>query len=337
MPAFFKTGGTELGHQLVCSLNNCGEDAKISYLGVKEGQNPLNPAFKIYVKDWIKYEEIPDEVQSVVIFPEYAVNMIPNYRFAISAIWWMSVDNYDNFTSLMNYLRSFCQKQKIGSVLYHGMEGIFSGKFYRMRKNAKKVDFHLYQSEYAKMFLSKKCFMPAYPLSDYISDDYLNQSPELEKKENIVVYNPKKGKEFTDKLISKSEGITWRPIENMTNDQVRDLLCRSKVYVDFGEHPGKDRIPREAVLCGCCIITGKKGAAGNDVDVPIPAKYKYDDNVDRIPAIIEKIRECMTNYQTCTIDFSAYREKIRAEKAIFDRDVKALISHLDSMQTENQQ
>ena len=30
-----------------------------------------------------------------------------------------------------------------------------------------------------------------------------------------------------------------------------------KLYIDFGGFPGKDRLPREAVMHDCCIITGK--------------------------------------------------------------------------------
>lgn len=29
-------------------------------------------------------------------------------------------------------------------------------------------------------------------------------------------------------------------------------MRKAKVYIDFGFHPGKDRIPREAVMCGAC-------------------------------------------------------------------------------------
>ena len=60
----------------------------------------------------------------------------------------------------------------------------------------------------------------------------------------------------------------------MTEREVEDCLSQAKVYIDFGGHPGKDRIPREAALCGCCVVTGRRGAAGNDVEVPINQSYK---------------------------------------------------------------
>jgi len=39
-----------------------------------------------------------------------------------------------------------------------------------------------------------------------------------------------------------------------------------QVYIDFGHHPGQDRLPREAVQCGCVVITGKRGS-GNQINI----------------------------------------------------------------------
>lgn len=64
------------------------------------------------------------------------------------------------------------------------------------------------------------------------------------------------------------------------DDDGRDAFCmsKSKVYIDFGNHPGKDRIPREAAISGCIVITGKRGAAAFAEDVCIPETYKFDES-----------------------------------------------------------
>ena len=90
--------------------------------------------------------------------------------------------------------------------------------------------------------------------------------------------------------------INWVPLVGMSNDQVLNYLKTSKVYIDFGNHPGKDRLPREAAICGCCIITGKKGAAAFKEDIPISETYKFDDKASSIPYIVEKIRLLLKNY-----------------------------------------
>ena len=46
-------------------------------------------------------------------------------------------------------------------------------------------------------------------------------------------------------------------------------------YIDFGPHPGMDRLPREAALAGCIVITNREGAAAHDEDVPLPPEYKF--------------------------------------------------------------
>lgn len=96
----------------------------------------------------------------------------------------------------------------------------------------------------------------------------------------------------------------------------------SKLYIDFGNHPGKDRMPREAAICGCCIITGKRGAAANDVDIKIPSQYKISDS--DISLIADRIKYVLKNYEDLTSDFDSYRDKIRHEEAVFDAEIKRI-------------
>jgi len=101
-------------------------------------------------------------------------------------------------------------------------------------------------------------------------------------------------------------------------------LRKSKLYIDFGNHPGKDRFPREAVASGCCIITGKKGAARNEIDIPIKDCYKFNDIQSEIPEIVKKINYIMSNYNSCICDFNSYKEIIKMEKEIFNSDVESI-------------
>ena len=154
---------------------------------------------------------------------------------------------------------------------------------------------------------------------------YVNHSDEsLSKdKQNIVLYNPKKGLEFTQKIIEKSKGKNWKwvPLIGLKNEQVKEYLETSKVYIDFGNHPGKDRFPREAAILGCCVLTDKRGAANYFKDVPIADKYKYEDKDKNIPKIIQMIEYCIENYSIARNDFEDYREYIKSEKATFTDDV----------------
>ena len=118
--------------------------------------------------------------------------------------------------------------------------------------------------------------------------------------------------------------IKWIPLINLTNYQVRELLMTSKVYVDFGNHPGKDRFPREAAICGCCVITGKRGSAKFERDVLIEEKYKFVDSKESGKDIIKCIKNCFNNFENSQEEFVSYRKMISQEQQQFENDVKRL-------------
>ena len=110
----------------------------------------------------------------------------------------------------------------------------------------------------------------------------------------------------------------------MTNEEVLNLLLKSKVYIDFGTHPGKDRIPREAAMCGCCVITGKRGSAKYYEDVPLRDDFKFDDKEENIDKIIDKINLCLENYEEQNKNFDEYRKGIIGEEEKFEEDIKKI-------------
>lgn len=181
---------------------------------------------------------------------------------------------------------------------------------------------HLSQSEYARMFLESRgihCDM----LTDYLNETHLKDVDENINRENIIAYNPKKGEKYSNKLISRYPGYKFIPIKNMTAIEVRKLLERSKVYIDFGDHPGKDRFPREAVMAGCCVVTGRRGSAANKVDVPVPSCYKLDESAKSFEKDFQNVIEnIFQDYEKCYADFEDYKIKISAEFSVFKEQAR---------------
>jgi len=318
-PAFFKTGGTELAHQLVFELVNLGADARILYYDYHNGEESINPAFLKYVETFETLENVIDSNDNVIIQPEVFPQLLDSFQNMQKAVWWMSVDNFQRTDGFFNCVKTF--------GFDNALELYKSGKIPLREYMFSNDTIHFYQSEYARMYLISKGIDEnhIYPLSDYINSSFFEQDHNSAK-EDIVLYNPKKGLEFTEKLISKSNGfLNWFPIENMSTEDVAYLLSRSKVYVDFGNHPGKDRFPREACVSGCCIITGKRGSANNDVDLPISEEYKFEDKDDNIDAIIHKIAICLRDYDKECVKFENYRNTIKKEYDKFVTEVKCLI------------
>jgi len=302
----FYTGGPELLHQLVFKLNQLGQDAKMFYY-LKSEKNPVHPNLAKYGPSFV--ETLDDKASNCLIVPEVDTHLLRQYKHIQKVIWWLSVDNYELATSK--------------KTLFLEKLGVYRRFNFNLKSHRRDVK-HLCQSYYAQQFLDSKGIDSFY-LSDYLSvdiiDGALSQSNQHERKD-IVLYNPKKGFEFTKKLIDAAPHYSWVPIENMTPKEVVKLLLTAKVYIDFGYHPGKDRFPREAAISGCCVITGKRGSAANQIDIPIPDTYKFDDKESAIPEIVQKINVCFRDYNNMAKDFDAYRKIIKEEENRFTADIK---------------
>lgn len=309
-----KTGGTELLHQLVYELNIQGKNAIITYSEKKSDPMPLE--FEKYGEKYIFYDHIENNENNVLIIPEVMIYKIGEFTNIRKVIWWLSVDNFINRNGYFEQARNEgCIK-----AFYHLLKKQIK-PYIDVRKIQKTIVENWVQSYYAEDFLRKKEVQKIEYLSDYLNEVYLSDKNKNIIKKNIVLYNPKKGYEFTKKLIQNSPEYNWVAIENMTTEQVRELLLTSKVYVDFGNHPGKDRFPREAAISGCCIITGKRGSAKFKEDIPIPEKYKFEDIKKNIPLILKQIDICLKNYNNQINDFLIYREYILTEKSKFIEDI----------------
>lgn len=314
-PELKKTGGTELAHQLVYELNKNNINAIMVYYGNIQNDNPINESYKQYVNDYIWVDDVKDLEANIIIVPEINYEYLYKYKKMQKCIWWMSVDNYVKNSCLLGGIkvRGFIK----------GIKGFLKGELPLFERRIDENVSHFYQSEYARQYLSSRRIDERYRLSDYINEMYLYSSP-VKKRDNNVLYNPQKGAAFTSKLRKKAQHLKWIPIENMTNEQVRNLLCSSKVYVDFGNHPGKDRFPREAAISGCCVITGKNGSAAYHEDIPIPEEFKFDAIIYNLDEIINKIEHCLSNYWDEEKKFDEYKDMIRHEKNQFEDDVKKI-------------
>ncbi len=295
------TGGTLLLHQLGVWLKTHGFTIQMLY--PQSGDKSVHPEFAKF--NLTHTYEIKDSERDLLIVPESDPFELKKYKRIRKALWWLSVDNY--FRSFNN---ASAKRQVFNKLMgYHSL--------YR------KANFHLCQSQYAMDFLASKGIKGAM-LSDFLHDKFLSEDITFPEKQNIVLYNPKKGQAFTQKLIDAAPNIEWKPLINMTPEEVFETLLRSKVYIDFGFHPGKDRFPREAAICGCSIITGKKGAAANEMDVPIAPSYKFEEG--EIQPILDKIHYIFDNFDSCQKELEGYRNKIKGEKGVFDEQAAQIFS-----------
>lgn len=315
-PPNFKTGGTELAHQLVWMLNAHNKKAFICY-STENRSVQICEEFRKYCSEFTVLSEVEDNEDNLIIFPEISTPLVKRYNNIRKAIWWMSVNNYTKNTYIQSAFKEFGTKGAIKLII----KKIFRiGTQNLSMRELKNVDLHFVQSEYAKDFLARYNLKGEY-LTDYINECYYDIDLDMLKKEDFVVYNPKKGFAITKKLIEQNPDIKWIPLINMSNEQMKETLKSAKVYIDFGNFPGKDRIPREAALSYCCVITGMKGAAGFEKDLPIQKKYKFKDPLNELSGISKLIRECFEKYDENIKDFEYYRQAVLSEKETFEQEV----------------
>lgn len=300
------TGGPEAIHQLSRALLDIGVDARMVYCAERKESCEVPAPFKIYDPQIAIHAE--DQYEDVVIVPEVMTSKLRSFRKAQKAVWWLSVDNY---------LMQRAPKELVAGAIRREPPLWM----WQMKGKA-----HFYQSYYAQSYLESTGINDAMSLTDYLREDAFSSSEESERlRENIILYNPKKGIRFTERLISREyPTCQWVALQGMTAEQVSRLMHRAKLYVDFGNHPGKDRMPREAAISGCCVLTGRQGSAGNDRDIPIPDFYKVDErSSDWVEEAAGKIRDVMLNFRAHQDSLREYRNLIQNQRVEFLKEVRS--------------
>src|SRR6056300_878030 len=310
-PSDIETGGIECAYSLAKAYKDLGVNTKMLLIhptlhcqhqkNWKELVNTNQHIEKVQIPEayskYITKEDVVSVVEDVpetlLVIPEIWPDALDAYKNIQKAIWWLSVDNGLGADQRNFHLR--LTEPKYSNV------------------------HHFYQSQYAYWFLLNHGAQYVYPLYDYINRDYIDDNLKFEGREDVVLYNPKKGIEITESLIKENPNIKFIPLQGMNRKELKEVMLKSKVYIDFGHHPGKDKFPREAASCGCVIITSFKGSAQFFNDVTIDPKYKFDDNVEGVSALIVDI---FNNFETHFQNFGLYRKLISNEQEVFYNQVK---------------
>lgn len=323
------SGGSESLHQLAYSLSISGVDVSMVYPDSSEKTIPLKfQKYKLNVAE--KVEDLPE---NMIIVPETETSYLYKYKNIRKCIWWLSRDFYYGYCNYEGLLRS-AQRHNIHPKLYNiyipivYLKKKLTPRYFRFRKDKNNI-FHLYNCEYVRQYLEQRGILKDNMLymCGPISDEYF--SNKKVKKENIIAFNPKKNYQFTklivDRLKEECSDLKLVAIEGMTTLEIASLLEKAKLYIDFGQFPGPERIPREAVIKNCNIITSTYGSAKNNIDVPIPEEFKIDASNKNIDYIINKIIEQIDNYEANIYKFDEYRNKVKEQKVLLKTNTEVFI------------
>lgn len=306
-----QTGGIEAIFQLSHKLYKIGHTCKIfpmrgkidindSNTLISEEKNKYPHLYDKYKSEWSSHIHL--EKEDYLIIPEVYIKMASNFRKldCKKFIWWLSVDN-----AFAGFDKDW-QKHPFFADGTHYSFG------------------HLYQSQYALNFLEGVGACDIFELKCYIGEEFIKSSIIQNERDDIILYNPKKDSVYWEILRDQCKGMQFTPLQGMTREKMIETIQSSKIYIDFGSHPGMDRIPRETALNGTVVLTGKRGAANNSVDIPIPDFFKFDTRSIYNGHCAEMLMAILKSHKKYLSMQDYYRRSIRMQERAFENAVFSL-------------
>lgn len=254
------SGGPEATHQLSDALIEQGFDARLVYFHWRDLERGwpsagfpergcFAPEYKRYKAN---YATQPiDEEGNVVVLPETLAYAAPIFKRAKVLVWWLSVDN------------SFNALARLANMSHLRAPNIF----------------HVSQSRYAETFVESLRFQSLGMLSDYT----VNLREFCEPAEDrgwLVAFHVRPDKVLADvgaicdAVYERAPHVEFAfvgdPKHPLSRQQIASLFAQARVYVDLGNFPGKDRLPREAASMGCqALVSGQGASAAPDMDFTV--------------------------------------------------------------------
>jgi hypothetical protein len=290
------TGSAESLHQFGRAAATLGYDTRIAYL--PNAQGPVPGAFADY--GLTVDQEVADEPGVLVVAQHTDLKLVAGLRRAQPAVWWLRVgDDADPATT--------------------------------ERALAVPDAVHLAQSEHARRYLELRG-VSARVVGDFVPARFTEKAGSLAPPVRLdaVLYNPDRSDAFVPQLIEASRGVLgWVPVSGLKRAEVAELMSYSKVYVDFGAHAGRTRLPREALAAGCCVISGRRGAAGNGVDLTPPEGFAFDETEPAAAkAVLDRIALTVMEFDEAQAAFAPERAAVLDEERVFSSQVAELLAEV---------
>ena len=342
-PANIVTGGPDALHQMVYDLNHIlGGGTYVVYFSANYPRPSdylsIPASYKIYVNEFKEESDIIDDEFNAIVIPETFSNKCKKYKKSHIFLWWLSVYHAENKRTLFfKYVYFITLPLRILKHLNYYKNNFVNALYsvYTSEKYSFKNEFaniiHLCASYYAYDYVSRrskktvaKCIEP---ISKLFLDIYSQEKKNISKqnRKDVILYNPvRKYNHILEKISNVAPELEFEPLQGLTQQQLIEKYMTSKLYIDFGAFPGAERIPKEAVLFGCAVITGKRGASGFHGDVPIPEEYKFGNPEKQIKDIVEKIKFVLNNYEQVYSDFNEYRNTVLNLEENFIKSLNAI-------------
>ncbi len=334
-------------HQLAAELKNLGKNVFMYYYP-DNIEDPVHENLKFYDVPFTRTIEDLDKNILVVAEVNDQILVSKKFKNIQKVLFWMSLDHFfithyqQNFSK---YVKStikipFYIINKFNEITKNYFGNLSLAKYLKIvylnfpfSNLVKKKDFklNLAQSYYQYKVLSSKNVESHY-LNDFIRGEFFQAAKDLslKHKENIICYNPVKSSSFMKRIMESNSNFKFIPLYNYSIKEVIEILSKSKIYIDFGYHPGVDGLPREAAILKNCILTNKEGSAFYSEAVPINEKYKFDEKKKNLIKITKMITNIFENFEEELKNFDNYVDILEKEETIFKSRVANIFDNKEN-------
>jgi hypothetical protein len=295
---YFRTGGPESLHQWCQMSNSHGVPSYMYYLDASDVPHPS--AVKLIDTSPVLFSEyslvkrafeVEDENDNIMFIPEIVplADVRKRFKKIRIVVAWLSI------TSGLPLLDHYLESPDVTHVF----------QSFRARRDvlARANELGLKEPKW-------------FDMSDFINLEF-QQTWDLLQKKNQIAWNPVKDR------ISGQLGLPHVPLIGMSRPQLVESLKQSKVYVDCGGHPGRDRMPREAALLGCIVVTNTQGTAECFEDVPIKTKANsYED-------LFLHINNGFENYDDMLREQESWVQTIINDRDTCSKQVKTFLKSME--------
>jgi len=367
-PANVYTGGPTALHQLCYFINRFFDvECLMAYTGITREIDPVHHEYKKYMIPYVSISKVEDNPNYLLVLPETQTQLIRRFRRSKKAIYWLAVDNF----FLSNYYRSRASRIRfwldfieymlrsksiplisyykffLNDVTYYIALKEISKAASKYVQNPLKdlidnVDIHIAQSIYAKKFLIHigvdQHKIPV--IREPIEEEFYNISLTIKNKYDIISFNARKTfskiYHILQKISKHYKSLKIIPLRNVGKEGMKKILSRSKVFIDIGHHPGRDRPAREAGILRNIVIINRSGGYYYPEDLPVPEEYTIHcrdiacrDINER--DLTELVIDSVENYEYHINKFSNFIEYLKEEPKLYLEDLKRFVSLVEQL------
>jgi hypothetical protein len=326
------TGGIYSLHNLCARLIEIGYNACMYYHSVDEAiiNHENIRSFAVPSVDFIN-----DSPDHVLIVSETETLFLSRFHSIKKIVYWLALNSY--FKKPV-FRWPFSIKMLRKAIQCRNYYGYSAGMLENIKRSAswwaKANDtiwqgdiIHMSNSHYVARCCQSKGIEKVYILHNPVREEHYNGSALRVQKKPKIVFGPKTPMNliWLCQIFLPFEIVR---LKYMLPQTVMEHMKEAMVFAEYGNYPGRDRMPREAALLGCVLCSNIRGSAGYYEDMPIPVKYKIADTVCNYPKIVKLLKHCIRNYTSAKDDFVDYVRSLQEERVNFRANVASVFSEI---------